>query len=180
MAFTTSTLQSPLQKTAAQIDPLGLEPIPDDTRQRFLQFRLLEEYKTLLPLQNIAEVQQLNTLDILPIPEISSFMLGVCNWRGEILWLADLNALVGNGSLWHQAPLLEQPVAIVVQSAEKTIGLVVEQVDDIELIEPQSICQQTDLFSPTLAPYVTGYIADYQGLVLNTTAIVDHLLQGSP
>ncbi|MFG6099534.1 chemotaxis protein CheW [Leptolyngbyaceae cyanobacterium CCMR0082] len=175
-----NTLQSPLQEQLAQIDPLGLDPIPEDTRQRFLRFKLLEEHRTLLSLQAIAEVQQLKTLDILPIPEVSNSMLGVCNWRGEILWLIDLNALVGNRPLWHQAPLLEQAMVIVVQRAPKTIGLVVEQVDDIELIEPQSICPKTDLCAPTLAPYVTGCLANHQGVILDTVAIIEHMYQAPP
>ena len=175
-----NTLQSPLKEQLAQSDPLGLDPIPEDTRQRFLRFKLLEEHRTLLSLQGIAEVRQLTTLDILPIPEVSNSMLGVCNWRGEILWLIDLNALVGNRPLWHQAPLLEQAMVIVVQRAQKAIGLVVEQVDDIELVEPQSICPKTDLCAPTLAPYVTGYLANHQGVILDTVAIIEHMHQAPP
>lgn len=177
MASTINTQQSPLEKTSFQIDPLGLAPIPDDIRQRFLKFKLLGEYQTLLPLENIIEVHQLSTLDILPIPETSRSILGVCSWRGDTLWLTDLNALVGNSSLWHQFPSLMQSVAIVVQSAQKKLGLVVERVDDIEQIEPQSIHQNTDLCSPMWAPYVAGYIADHPGLVLDVAAIVADCFQ---
>ncbi|MEM7065162.1 MAG: CheW domain-containing protein [Cyanobacteria bacterium P01_B01_bin.77] len=177
MVSTINTQQSTLKKTSAQIDPLGLAPIPEDLRQRFLKFKLLGEYRTLLPLKNIVEVHQLSTLDILPVPEASNSMLGVCNWRGDILWLTDLNALVGNTPLWHQSPLLMQSVAIVVQSAQKKLGLVVERVDDIEQIEPRSIHQNTDLCSPIWAPYVAGYIADYPGLVLDVAAIVANCFQ---
>ena len=180
MASIMNTLQSPLQEKLVQIDPLGLDPIPEDTRQRFLRFKLLEEHRTLLSLQAIVEVRQLTTLDILPIPEVSSSMLGVCNWRGEILWLSDLNALVGSRPLWHQASLLEQPMVIVVQRGQTTIGLVVEQVDDIELIEPQSICPKADLCTPTLAPYVMGYLADHQGVILDAAAIIEHVYQTPP
>lgn len=180
MTFIANTLQSPLQETSAQIDPLGLVPIPEDTRQRFLRFRILKEQRTFLSLNNIAEVRQLSLLDILPVPETSSSMLGVCNWRGEILWIADLNALVGSPPLWHQVPLLEQAMVIVVKIAQKTVGLVVEQVDDIELIEPQVIDQQTDLFDSTLAPYVMGYLTNHQGMILDTAAIVENLCQTPP
>ena len=82
--------------------------------------------------------------------------------------------------MWHQAPLLEQAMVIVVQRAPKAIGLVVEQVDDIELIEPQSICPKTDLCAPTLAPYVTGCLANHQGVILDTVAIIEHMYQAPP
>lgn len=165
---------------STQVDPLGLSPIPEDTRQRFLRFKLLGENESLLPLHDIAEVKTLATNDILPVPDLKNSVLGVCNWRGEILWLVDLNALVGARPLWSQVPLLEEPIAIIVQLAQQSVGLVVEQVSDIELITPETIHLETDLCSPTLAPYVAGYLPDHQGMILDTAAIVGHLLQGSP
>ncbi|MEO0394797.1 MAG: chemotaxis protein CheW [Cyanobacteria bacterium P01_A01_bin.137] len=179
MTSAISVLESSFETISTQHDPLGLEPIPDDTRQRFLRFKLSGVNGSLLPLQDIAEVRQLATADILPVPEIANSILGVCNWRGEILWLVDLNALMGERPLWDQTPLLEQPTAIVVQSARYSIGLVVERVDDVELIEPELIDQQTELSSPTLAPYVVGYLPDHKGMVLDARAIVDHFLQVS-
>jgi len=179
MTSAISVLASSLETISAHSDPLGLEPIPDDTRQRFLRFKLAGVNGSLLPLQAIAEVKQLATADILPVPEIANSVLGVCNWRGEILWLVDLNSLMGERPLWDQVPLLEQATAIVVQSAQHSIGLVVEHVDDVELIEPELIDQQTELSSPTLAPYVTGYLPDHKGVVLDARAIVEHFLQVS-
>lgn len=164
----------------AQIDPLGLEPVPENTYQRFLGFSLSGQNKALLPLKDIAEVRPLEIAEILPIPEVSRCMLGVCNWRGEILWLVDLNVLVGDNPLWQQAPLLEQPVAIVVQSAQQSVGLVVPQVEDVELVDPASIHPQTDLCSTALAPLVTGYLPDHRGIVLDAVAIVERSLQNPP
>ena len=67
----------------------------------------------------------------------------------------------------------------MVQSAQHSIGLVVEHVDDVELIEPGLIDQQTELSSPTLAPYVAGYLPEHKGMVLDVEAIVEHFLQVS-
>ncbi|MEM9265179.1 MAG: chemotaxis protein CheW [Cyanobacteria bacterium P01_F01_bin.13] len=171
----TSTISSP-----SPLDPLGLEPIPNDTRQRFLRFRLSGKNETLLPLEAIAEVRPLEIEDILPIPEISSSVLGVCNWRGELLWLIDLNMLVGDIPLWHQAPLLEEAIAIVVQLGQQSIGLIVEQVDDVELIEPELIQPQPDLCSSTLATFVAGYLPHHQGTVLDAKAIFEQSFQAPP
>ncbi|MBT9317900.1 chemotaxis protein CheW [Leptothoe spongobia] len=181
MTSTSNIQYSPQELLSLQADPLGLSPMPEDTRQRFLRFKLFGGNGVLLPLQDITEVKQLATTDILPVPEFPSSILGVCNWRGEILWLVDLNALLDDRPLWTQVPLLDQPMVIVVQSAQQSMGLVVEQVDDIELIAPESIHVQTDdLCSPTLAPYVTGYLPDHQGIVLDPVAMVGALLQGPP
>ncbi|MBX2866264.1 MAG: chemotaxis protein CheW [Leptolyngbyaceae cyanobacterium MAG.088] len=163
-----------------QIDPLGLSPIPEDTRQRFLRFKLLGANQSLFPLRDIAEVKQLSITDILPIPDVNSSVLGVCNWRGDILWLIDLNALLGDRPLWTQVPQLEQPTAIIVQSAQRPIGFLIEHVDDVELIAPESLLDSIELSSSTLAPYVTGYLPDHGGMVLDAIAIIKNLLQEPP
>lgn len=163
--------------SALQIDPLGLEPIPDNTYQRFLRFNLSGESRTLLPLTDIAEVRQLEIAEILPIPEVSSCVLGVCNWRGEILWLVDLNVLVGDDSLWQQNPLIEQPVVMVVQSNQQSVGLVISQVEDVELVEPESIHPQTDVGPTAWGPFIVGYLPDHRGVVLDATAIVERSLR---
>ena len=174
-----NVLQLPFEGAAPQRDPLGLESIPDDTRQRFLRFRLAGENGTFLPIQDIVEVRPLKTTDILPIPEISSSILGVCNWRSEILWLIDLNILVGDLPLWKQFPVLEEPIAIVVQSPQQSVGLVVEKVDDVELLDPESIHQPTDLSPSEIAPFVVGYLPDHKGTVLDALTIVEYFLQES-
>ncbi|MEM1308281.1 MAG: chemotaxis protein CheW [Cyanobacteria bacterium P01_H01_bin.153] len=168
------------EEAATHKDPLGLAPIPEDKRQRFLQFRLAEESKILLPLHDVVEVLQLETAEILPVPEVSSWVVGVCNWRGEILWLVDLNTLVGNSPLWQQEPTLEQPTAIIVQSEGCAVGLVVNQVNDVEQFDPEHISQQTDLCSAGLAAIVAGYLPDHQGIVLDVSATVKRSRQQPP
>ena len=180
MKSITPTKSVPVTIDLSQIDPLGLSPIPKDTRQRFLRFKLLGKNQSLLPLGDIAEVKQLSVTDILPIPDVNSSVLGVCNWRGDILWLIDLNALLGDRPLWTQSPRLEQPTAIILQSAQRPMGLMVEHVNDVELIAPESIHDSTDLCSPSLAPYVTGYLPNNGGMILNAIAILNHLLQQPP
>ncbi len=171
---------SALQEAAALSDPLGLMPIPEDTRQRFLRLRLSGENETLLPLEVIAEVLQLELAEILPVPEMPDCLLGVCNWRGEILWLADLNVLVGSPPLWHQTPGLERPMVIVAESGDRKVGLVVERVDDVELAAPETLHMPTEFESTAIAPFVMGYLPNHKGTVLDVDVIVERSLQGPP
>ena len=173
-------LQSAFQETSPLVDPLGLKPIPEDTRQRFLRFKLSGENGSLLPLETIAEVLQLESIEILPVPEVPAHLLGVCNWRGEILWLTDLNVLVGSAPLWNQKPFLEQPMVIVVESGNRKIGLMVEHVEDVEKIAPETLHLPTELDSTTLAPFVMGYLPNHSGTVLDVDVIVERALQGPP
>ena len=173
-------LQSALQAVSTLSDPLGLEPIPENTRQRFLRFKLSGESDALLPLETIAEVLQLEPIEILPVPEVQAHLLGVCHWRGEILWLTDINLLVGASPLWNQMPFLEQSMVMVVESGNRKVGLVVEQVEDVEKISPETLHLPTELDSTTLAPFVMGYLPNHSGTVLDVDVIVERSLQGPP
>lgn len=154
-------------------DPLGLTPLPVDNRKRFLRFMLSKKNDTLLPLDEILEVIQLPIEDIFPVPDMPGCILGVCSWQGETLWLIDLNHLVGHTPLCQQSQLVSPPIVIVVQSAGHSLGLVVEQVSDVDLFEEKDIQMETGLCPPSLEPFVSGYCPQQGGTVLSVASIVN-------
>ncbi|MEL7333289.1 MAG: chemotaxis protein CheW [Cyanobacteria bacterium J06560_2] len=154
-------------------DPLGLTPLPVDNRKRFLRFVLAQKNDALLPLEKIVEVKQLALEDIFPVPDMPSCILGVCSWQGETLWLVDLNHMVGYEALYQQSLLSYTAVVIVVRSGGRSLGLVVEQVDDVDLFDESKIQMETGLCSPILEPFVYGYCPSQGGTVLNVSAIVE-------
>jgi positive phototaxis protein PixI len=161
-----------VSSTAISLDPLTLEPLPPETRQRLLRFPLGHQDSALLPLEQIVEILRLNVAEILPVPEMPSCILGICNWRGTMLWLIDLNHLVGYPSLAEQGRVLATLVVMVIQVNTQTVGLVVQQVNDIELHDLQKLQPSaTGLFPPKLLPYVLGYLPGDNGTVLDVTAI---------
>lgn len=146
------TFESVLAVTS--LDALGLDPPPPETNlSKLLRFPLGLQESALLPLEQIAEIIQVNLAGILPVPEMPSCVLGICNWRAEMLWLLDLNHLVGYPAL----TAVGTPVAIVVTVNEYAVGLVVPQVDDIELHDLQQLQPSAPgLFPPKLLPFVLG------------------------
>ena len=163
----------PLSSISNQKDPLGLVPIPADNRQRFLRFMLSQKENVLIPLHQILEVMQLALEDIFPVPDMPSCIFGVCSWQGETLWLIDLNHLVGYTPLGQQTQLSSSPVVIVVQSAGRSLGLVVEKVGDVDLLDEDKIRMELGLCSPSLEPFVLGYCPHRGGTVLSVPAIVE-------
>lgn len=159
-----------IQSIVNSLDLLILdEPLPPETRQRLLRFPCWEE-SALLPLEQITEIIRLNVTEILPVPEMPSCVLGICNWRGEMLWLVDLNHLVGGTSIALAATVT--PVAMVIQVNEQAVGLVVSQVHDIELHDLQQLQPAvTGLFPSQLLPFVKGSLLGGSGIVLDVTAI---------
>ncbi|MBT9311997.1 chemotaxis protein CheW [Leptothoe kymatousa] len=166
--------QSRSDEVVLELDPLGLEPIPEDTRQRFLRFQTCADEATLLPLKDIAAVLQVTIDELLPVPDMATWLLGVCNWRGEMLWLVDVNSLLGKVPLWHQNPRLETMMVIVIQAEERSVGLAVEQVDDVELIDPDRIVQSEKLGAAITDPMVAGHLPEHGGIILDALRLVDH------
>ena len=158
--------------TLTTLDPLTLEPLPPETRQRLLRFPLSQEESGLLPLEQITEIIRLNWVEILPVPEMPSCILGIGNWRGEMLWLVDLNELVGYTPLSKSGEMLASPVAIVIETNNQPLGLVVKQVNDIELHDLQQLQPATaGTFPPKVMPFVLGSLPGVSDIVLDITAI---------
>lgn len=182
-----------------QRDPLGLTPLPAESRERFLRFTLAQKNTLLAPLAQILEVMQLPVSTVLPVPHMPNSVLGICSWQGKTLWLVDLNTLVGFNPLFApfsespsgpravRSQRLSPPIVIVVQnkvnasfgetSPAASLGLVVEQVGDVDLIDPVTIQNQSGLCPPALEPFVLGHCPQTHtqdgGTVLNISAIVN-------
>lgn len=154
------------------LDPLILEPLPPETRQRLLRFPLGNQDTALLPLDQITEILRLSVADIVPVPKMPECILGICNWRGEMLWLVDLNQLVGRPPVSWQGLGGSSPIAIAVQVNHRSLGLVVQQFHEIELHELEQLQPATPgLFPPSLLPFVLGYLPGNNGTVLDVKAI---------
>lgn len=154
--------------TAINLDPLGLEPLPPERNlSKLLRFPLGSQNSALLPLEQVAEVIKVNMVDILPIPEMPSCILGICNWRGEMLWLIDINHLIS-----YAVPTIATPMAVVVQVNQQAVGLVVQRVDDVELHDLEQLQKAVaGLFPRSLLPFVLGVLPG-DNLVLDVTAII--------
>lgn len=75
--------------------------VAENTKQQFLQFYLDSEIRVMLPVAQITEVLKIELARIVPIPQMPPWVMGVYNWRGDILWMVDLGHLLGLNS-WYQ------------------------------------------------------------------------------
>ncbi|GAA6620968.1 chemotaxis protein CheW [Scytonema sp. NUACC26] len=167
-------MQTNSSLTAINLDPLGLNPLPPEKNlSKFLRFPLDSQNSALISLEEVAEVIKVNIVDILPIPEMPNCILGICNWRGEMLWLIDISHIIN-----YAAPVIATPIAIVVQVNQQAVGLVVERVNDVEVHDLEQLQKVvTGLFPRSLLPFVLGVLPG-DNLVLDVTAIIQsHLWQ---
>lgn len=151
---------------------------------QFLRFKLYPDMQVMLPLQEITEVLKIQFGQIVPIPQMPAWVMGVYNWRGDILWMLDLGHLIGLNSWYQQEVNHSNQTAIVLspeQAKNKTnttihLGLVIAGVEDIEICDTATIqSPPSSAVTTQLAPFLRGYWLQPDGemiLVLDGRAIV--------
>lgn len=142
--------------------------------KQFLRFQLFPDTIALLPVTEMIEVLTIPVGQIVPIPNMSPWVMGVYNWRGEILWNLDLGNLIGLTPL-HQQPMTRSHYTAIVLvgsqqqsnnkgqnnsqfTGRKVLGLVVDKVEDMEWCSPEVIeSPPQSAITPELAPFLRGY-----------------------
>lgn len=156
--------------------PPAASPTPN---QRFLRFYLTSEETALLPLHQVREVLKVPIAEILPVPHLPDCILGVYNWRGEMLWLVDVAQQLGFASSLVNGRVADPFPTLVTQTDRQSLGLVVSQVSDIETYMLQQMQPPSPgLFPSKLSSFMQGYFATRKSPVLNPAALIhDPLLQ---
>ncbi|MGF1537340.1 MAG: chemotaxis protein CheW [Elainellaceae cyanobacterium] len=162
-----------IQSDSLSLDAFNFEPPPPDTRQRLLRFRLTDQDSGLLVLEEIAEVLQIPPTGILTVPGVPDEVLGVLNWRGDMLWLVDLNMLTGYPSLVDQPAGLTTLIVLVIQARGRAVGLGVSQFEEVELhdlthLQPVA----SGLFPSKLYHFIAGALPGDRGVVLRADSIL--------
>jgi positive phototaxis protein PixI len=154
--------------------------------EQFLRFHLVPDTTALLPIQQVTEVLTIPRGQIVPIFQMPAWVMGVYNWRGEILWIVDLGHLVGLTPWYEQAISASAYKAVVLQARSnqaaatnvksQMLGLVVNRIEDIESCNPDWIqSAPSSTISPELAQFLRGYWLTSNGemlAVLETQAIL--------
>jgi positive phototaxis protein PixI len=178
MSNSLSVRDSLLLPSTDAINPVSTS---SNASEQFLRFHLLPSTTALLPVEQLTEVLTIPNGQIVPIFHMPAWVMGVYNWRGEILWMVDLGHLFGL-TPWHQQPLSASAytaVVLQVRSNQATpanvqnqiLGLVVNRVEDIEWCNPDVIqSPPSSTVTPELAPFLRGYWLKSNGDML---ALID-------
>ncbi len=147
-----------------------------ETQQKFLSFYLGIKDTAVIPLQHIIEVFQISLMEICAVPQMPGCVLGTYNWRGEMLWVVDLEEMLGYTPVSNEINLFSKLMAIVLQCEGKSLGLLVRQLMDIELLDPTQIkYPESQIFSSDISPFIQGYFINYSEdmiISLDASAIV--------
>ena len=114
------------------------------TQQQFLRFQLQVDLMALIEIDLVTELVNIPSDRIVPMPHLPPAVMGIYNWRGEILWIVNLATSIG-ASLPAGRVRSLQPTIILSSGAtpedrlQTTVGLVVDELDEIEWFDLAAI-----------------------------------------
>lgn len=145
---------------------------------QFLRFVLLPDTNLMISLSQIAAVLKIPFGKIVPVPEMPSWVMGVYNWRGEIVWMIDLGQLLGFTPWYEQSVTASNHKAVVIHPSNQNlkslttgelVGLVVSDVQDIEICHTDNLhSPPASAITPELAPFLRGYWIKDNGEIIVT------------
>jgi len=148
--------------------------------QKFLQFQLGKD-RGLLLAEMVREIITVPEKEILPVPQMPECVMGVYNWRSEMMWMIDLENLLG-----YQSPFLYSSenlslMTMIVELEGQFLGLVVQNVNDIVEYDLEEMSERSsEIFSRELLPFLQGYFTNeinkQMMLLLSVESIFDYPL----
>ncbi len=158
---------SPAVMTTPPALPAAASTPMTSERVQLMRLFLGSDIPALLPVAQLAAVLSIPTGFVLPIPHLPPAILGIYNWRGEILWLVDLGQLLGFAPVQRSLPnhsvlVLQQSQSLpspgaTRQPPEKKLGLIVDRVEDVVWLEPMAIQVPLPTTAPELLPFLRGH-----------------------
>jgi positive phototaxis protein PixI len=146
-----------------------------------MAFRLSQDTQAMVDVDYLAEVLAVPIAQVVPIPDMAAWVLGVYNWRGEILWVIDLGQLVGLPPIYQQATTVAEYSVLITQVGASHLGLAVSELQDMHWCDPSELASAPGIsVTADLAPVLRGYTLDSEGeilLALDVTAIQERALQ---
>jgi positive phototaxis protein PixI len=111
----------------------------DDQSQQFLSLYLPRDQQAIVPTDSLIEILTLSPHQIIPIPDTPSSVMGVSNWRGEVLWLVDAGYLLSQEASFSETNYQTKFSVAVLQHQQRSLGLVVDRVGNMMWCLPAEI-----------------------------------------
>lgn len=116
---------------------------------RYLSIYLPGNHQALLPTDSLIEVLTFTPAQIVAIPDTPDQVMGVANWRGEVLWLVDAGYLLQDQPSFCETNYQTKFNVVVLQRQQRSLGLVVERVGNMLWCHPNDFQTLTPaMFKP--------------------------------
>ena len=143
-----------------------------DNSEKFLSFNLGVKDSAIISLQNVTEILPVSLNEVCSVPQMPPCVFGIYNWRGEMLWLIDLEEMLGYLPYSYGSNFVSKMIAIILEKEGKSLGLLVRQIMDIEEFNVEQMKPPTsELVSQEVAPFLEGYfINSSEEMIVNLDA----------
>ena len=137
----------------------------------YLRFQLEQQTPAILSMEYAQEVLIVPVRRITPMPNMPECVLGLLNWRNQVLWAIDLALMLKLQPLMTTA---QQYHMVIIRVGQVPLGLVVQEVKGVTRFTTDSIQSPIEVVTSGLIPYLYGCILQKQEilLVLNAEAII--------
>ncbi|OKH19753.1 chemotaxis protein CheW [[Limnothrix rosea] IAM M-220] len=132
---------------------------PPTTQKQFISFLLTQKVWGMVQTSQLTETINLELGKIVQIPDLPPAVVGVCGWRGEVLWLVDLSYALGLAPLLSADYQSDKCNVLKVTVNQQSFGILVAEVRQLMRCDPQDI--QTGLpvpFKAEVAPLIAGHL----------------------
>ncbi len=134
--------------------------LTNDEAQRFLGFTIGDSLNALIPLANLQATIKISLAEILPVPQMSSSLLGIINYGGKATWVVDLAHLMG-GICYHQSAEVATGMGMLFQVQNETVALLIDRVGTIETYDShQCLAIGEAMFTDRIRAFLSGYFID--------------------
>ena len=130
-----------------------------------LRFRVPSGNEFAIPAAGVREVMSVYLDRITPIPNASPFFLGTYNWRGQVVWIADLGQFLGDGVLVDTDR--NEVALLIVEDRELILGFAVEEVANTEWLDINRMMDR-----PNIPHAMSGFV---KGVYTTTNADISEL-----
>lgn len=143
---------------------LELKETYKEQGERFLKFSFNSNINILVSLADLKGVVKLSIKDIMPVPEMTKYWLGITNWRGKAVWILDLASLLGTIHWCERKKVADCGIAMLVQFQQQNIGLLVEEISTIEtFFSEEKLATSSAMLPENLRSFLPSYFIDPQG-----------------
>lgn len=137
----------------------------------YLKFQCGQQASAVLPMSQAQEVFVLPVGRLTAMPNMPPYVMGLLNRRSKVLWVIDLAKMLG-------LPGIETNVqhynSVIINSGSVSLGVIVQAVEGVVRLTPESIQPPIGQVSSGLVPYLRGCVLLEKEilLVLDAEAIV--------
>ncbi len=159
----------------------GQKVLAQLTTDQFLTFSLAPDQQAILLTQHLLEIVSVNLSKITAIAGLDSYVMGIYNWRGDVIWVVDLASMLGYTPLYAQennsGKFQDRCHIIFLRSQDMIIGFAVHHVGQMVKVETTKIQPAAIAFrNAALSEVCSGYWLNSLNetlLVLDGVAIIE-------